>query len=59
MAVLADETRVAQSNRSMVSLHDYRPTGYQVPGSTDRGLPWVRQVVELVEELALERRVRD
>ena len=55
MAVLADETCVAQSNRSMVSLSDYRPSSYEVPGATPRGLPWRRQVVELVEDLALER----
>jgi ParB/RepB/Spo0J family partition protein len=55
MAVLADETCVAQSNRSMVSLYDYRPSSYRVPGSTERGLPWRTQVVELVEDLALTR----
>ena len=55
MAVLADEECVARSNRSMVSLHDYRPSSYSVPGLAEHGLPWRRQVVELVEGLAIER----
>jgi hypothetical protein len=55
MAVMADETCVAQSNRSFVNLSDYTPASYEVPGATPRGLPWRRQVVEIVEELALER----
>ena len=55
MAVLADEECVARSYRSMVSLHDYRPSTYSVPGMADTGLPWRRQVVELVEDLAIER----
>ena len=66
MAVLADEECVARSYRSMVSLHDYRPSSYSVPGMTETGVPWRRHVVELVEDLAIERlpehltaRVRD
>ncbi len=55
MAVLADEECIARSNRSMVSLHEYRPASYVVPGSTEAGLPWRRQVVELIEDLAIER----
>jgi ParB/RepB/Spo0J family partition protein len=55
MATLADEECVARSNRSMVSLHEYRPASYVVPGSTETGLPWRRQVVELIEDLAIER----
>ena len=54
-AVLADESCVAQSSRSFVSLSDYTAVSYEVPGATPRGLPWRRQVVELVEDLALER----
>jgi ParB/RepB/Spo0J family partition protein len=55
MAVLADEECVARSNRSMVSLHAYRPASYVVPGTQQHGLPWARDVVELIEELAIER----
>jgi ParB/RepB/Spo0J family partition protein len=55
MAVLADEECVARSYRSMVSLHDYRPSSYSVPGTSENGLPWRRHVVELVEDLAIER----
>lgn len=55
MAMLADETCLARSNRSMVSLNDYQPSAYEVPGTKPTGLPWRRQVVEFVEDLALER----
>jgi hypothetical protein len=55
MAVLADKSCLARSNRSMVSLHDYQPSAYEVPGATPTGLPWRRRVVELAEDLALER----
>jgi ParB/RepB/Spo0J family partition protein len=55
MAMLADETCLARSNRSMVSLHDYQPSPYEIAGGTPSGLPWRRRVVELVEDLALER----
>ncbi|HEY4277626.1 MAG TPA: hypothetical protein VGM91_05370 [Conexibacter sp.] len=55
MAVLADENCVARSNRSMVSLHEYRPASDTIPGSSEKGLPWRRQVVELIEDLAIER----
>ena len=55
MAVLADEECVARSNRSMVSLHSYRPASYVVPGSPETGLPWSRRVVEIIEDLAIER----
>jgi hypothetical protein len=55
MAVRGDETCVARSNGSMLSLHDYRPSSYQAPGSAERRLPWRRPVIELVEDLALER----
>jgi ParB/RepB/Spo0J family partition protein len=55
MAVLADERCLARSNRSMVSLHDCQPSAYEVAGATPTGLPWRRRVVELAEDLALER----
>jgi ParB/RepB/Spo0J family partition protein len=55
MAVLADESCLARSNRSMVSLGDYQPSSYEVPGATPTGLPWRRRVVELAEGLAIER----
>ena len=54
MAVVADETCVARSNRSMVSLHDYQPASYEIPGRRRSGLPWRRRVVELVEDLAID-----
>jgi hypothetical protein len=56
MAVLVDETCVAQSNRSMVSLqYAYAPSAHAIAGGTPSGLPWRRQALELVEDLALER----
>jgi ParB/RepB/Spo0J family partition protein len=55
MAALADEACVAQSNRSQFSLHAYKPSPYAYTAESDGGLPWREQVVELVEDLALER----
>jgi hypothetical protein len=55
MAALAVETCVAQSSRSLVSLSDYQPSAYASEASARRGLPWRRDVLALVEQLALER----
>jgi ParB/RepB/Spo0J family partition protein len=55
MAVLADEKCVAQSARSHFSLHAYAPSPYAYAGARDHGLPWRTEVVELLEDLALEQ----
>ena len=55
MAVLADENCIAQSARSHFTLHAYTPSLYAYAGAGDHGLPWRTQVVELLEDLALEK----